>query len=465
MAEPWNDIQHQTTPFWSLPLNIAGLNQESMARIVEDDLGDLLFEYSCEPLVPVFRADRRSGLLDFGPLHAIAEERISDLGHFFRDVACVLDALNDGARFRDRTDLTALSGDPHHHGRRPLRLKVGARDMVLKFSDPRPYQLLSHVLGDLSDALSFNLLPPEILASKDSRWYLIPFLESDENTHSDPDAFMRDMGGLTALAFALRMIDLHYENIIVSGGKPVIVDPECTPYPFGEEDVEQRLYDTRLLTHKPHTSGLRGGEFTKEHRPGGLNASPDYRGRRPAPSLNRIRDNDGKLIDPASHRSAFFAGYRSAHDWCVRNAAAIADQLRHHLSDDYRIRYLYRNTVQYIATIEVLNVPMNGEYADWREVVYNRFRHAPHFGEQPLTPAALAAECADMDRRDVPYFWVNAGETAVRHSNGIVENLNIAASPRDLATHSVLNLHQVDIEEQIVVIDRFFDQPVEPTAD
>ncbi len=460
MMEPRTGPQCQDTPDWRLPLNISGLRPESMARIIEDDLGDLLFEYASEPAFPGFQSNRMSGPLNFGPLHAIAERRITDLGIFFRDIASIIDVLNSDDARDHIVDLTALSGDPHHRGRRPIKLKTGSKDMVLKFSDPRPYQLIRQVLCDLSGALSLNLSPPDVVGSSDNQWYLIPFLEPDLGAHPDPDGFIKNMGALTAVSFALRMIDLHYENIIVSGGQPIIIDPECTPYPFGFEGVKQRLYDTRLLHLKPHTSGLRGGQFTKDERPGGLHASLGFRGRKPAPSLNRIRDVRGKLIDPVNHRKAFFSGYRAAYDWCARNADTIVDQLRHFLVDDYRIRYLYRNTVQYLSTIDVMNVPMTGDYAEWRDVVFNRFRHAPHFGET-MTLKALAAEREDMDRRDVPYFWVNAGERVVRHASGVVQSLDITSTPRDLAIRSVLDLSSTNLEEQISVIDGFFDLPIE----
>ncbi len=64
-------------------------------------------------------------------------------------------------------------------------------------------------------------LPPPIFYDKSHRWYFVDYLEDDIDG-GDVETFMFGIGAITAVAFALRFVDLHLENIVAADGKPRI---------------------------------------------------------------------------------------------------------------------------------------------------------------------------------------------------------------------------------------------------
>lgn len=71
--------------------------------------------------------------------------------------------------------------------------------------------------------------------------------------------------------------------------------------------------------------------------------------------------------------------------------------------------------------------------------------------------AACQAEWADLRERDVPYFWMNAGDTKIRHRTGSVQNWRLSECPRTLAIRSIQALRQADVRPHIAVMNEFFD--------
>ncbi|PUE07120.1 hypothetical protein B9Z51_14695 [Limnohabitans sp. T6-5] len=240
-------------------------------------------------------------------LEKIARKRVENIGIF------LISALEASAIYnqtqKDRITLPlvfkALAGDSHNGGMRPLLIENRKSAVVLKFADPRPYQVLREILQELSQAIGCDVAPPPIFADKKNQWYFIEYLE-EENTEerisqNNIETFMYSMGVMTATAFSLGFVDLHLENIIAVGSKPIIIDPECIFYNFdGDTVVSEKLLSTGLLSHNVHMSSLRGGgtagvplhDFTMYITKDGV-----LRYRKPVrPHRNRVRQVDGSLI-------------------------------------------------------------------------------------------------------------------------------------------------------------------------
>lgn len=225
---------------------------------------------------------------------------------------------------------------------------------VLKFADPRPYCLLADVLGELSVGIGVDLRPPTVIADSECRWYFMPYLEPEETGVHDVDSFMFAMGSLTAVAFCLRMVDLHLENLLVFQGKPIIVDPECILYHFDTNGTRDRLLSTGLLSHNPGLSALRGGDLSKQPiiQIGlweGSDGVLDYR--KPAtPFHNRLRAANGDLADPSEHRQSLLDGFTVAFQWFLRSVDLVSDIVLLHVVDNFRIRL-------YITAIHIAQSP------------------------------------------------------------------------------------------------------------
>lgn len=432
--------------YWRAPLRIRTFSEASVRQFVQEDLFQILrpTEICQGDRDEGFRPDRNAGPVSYFPLTKIVEGR--------------------GLRIvqGEPTTLRSLTGDTHNGSRRPIELSVCGKRMVLKFADPRPHILLRRILVEFSRTKGVDLVPPATLQDETNRWYLMDYCCPDNAPHPSPDEFMFNLGALTSVAFCLRIVDLHPENIVVSGGRPIIVDPECLAYVFGSDDCRQRLYDTRLLHDAPSASGLRGGiRAYPAATCFGIQECADGRlaYRRPAhPTHNHILDQEGFPIDPSTYSDTFIAGYEDGFSWFVNHAGIVAEIIDAEMADDFRIRYLVRDTAQYLTVLHMLNLPTSCSYPEWRDCVYRRFQWSPHF-PSTLDPRTLDAEIFDLDNRDVPYFWVNAGERVVRHRSGITQVLPLKRCPRDQVRDDIRALDLTMLWQHRAAISEFLHTP------
>lgn len=448
--------------FWACPINVDGLDHESIEKFVSGDLYDIL-----QPTLSVandqesaFQTCREIGPLRYGRLNKVAERRVADLTKFLRQVGLIVDSYSPSNERHTPIEFWSLAGDSHSGGKRPLVLQCKPDQLVLKFTDPRPYQLLSDVLVELSDGISADLVPPEIFPSPNHQWYFMPYLEADNRHHSDVEAFMFSVGALVAVAYSLRLVDLHLENLLIFDGKPIIIDPECILYSFAEDNNEDRLLSTGLLSHNPGLSALRGGDLSKQElfqiglrqRNGGI---LDYR--KPVARFhNRLLKSDGSVADPSQYRRSFLGGFIAAFEWFLKNQDLTLDIVSHWAVDDFRIRFLVRKTRFYATVIHMLNFPIAGCYEDWRDNVLQRFRMAGHFPNE-VSDDLVAAESADLEARDIPYFWVNAGEPVIRHRTGAKQKLVGTETAKDRTIRDIKALCRTDLGSQIRILNTFLD--------
>lgn len=434
---------------------IAGLDAASVARLFDDDLSAISL-----PTASVKMSGIRFGLDSDQSLSSVVSHRSTLLKTFLSNASAIIgthahDASPQAVRF------TALAGDSHNGGQRPLLFHLPDRAMVLKFADPRPYLLLAQLLGQLSSATGVDVVPPPIITDAANGWYMVPYIERRPSVFYNVDQFMFSMGVLTALAYCLRMSDLHFENVIADGAKPTIIDPECIFCELASGSPAKRLRETGLVSSNALFSGLRGGDvdnvpmFNLDLARNG-DGVLDYR--KPTSGFrNKIRKPATlDLADPADHRDTVIAGYSLAYRWFVRNKDLICDIIGDLVDDDFRIRFLYRNTRHYAAMVHILNLPCLYGRDIWRAGLFERFRTSASFAPRP-SRKAVTAEWNDLQARDIPYFWVQAGDTAIRHKSGIVQRLARQESPRVRAINDIRALSCDDLDEQLAVLNEFFD--------
>lgn len=441
------------------------LHRSSLQSVIEREIFSIL-----QPIFSMLESSRGSASIGtvrpdcFDYLLGVVETRIDKIADFLVLVveACAIYNLESNLpQIAIPYEIQVLAGDSHNGGLRPLRVKrEDGTSVVLKLVDPRPYHVTASTLGVLSSALSVDLVPPNLFSDANNRWYFVEYLEDgtlDEVV--DVASFMFRMGALTAVAFALGFVDLHLENIIASGAKPIIIDPECIFYNFdGDGSISERLLSTGLLSHNVHMSALRGGvsrnvpllDFSMHVAQDGV-----IRYRKPVrPHRNKVQLRNGDQADPADFRHDVLSGYRAANSWFVKNYEKVCEIIEEHVADDFRIRYLARKTRHYSSVIHMLNLPVKG-YADWTELVFTRFRNSGHFPSE-MSASFVNAEIDDLRNRDIPYFWVHAGEDgAVLHRTGSVHQLRLRRTPKAQAIQDIQMLRVLDLDEQISVLDDF----------
>lgn len=427
------------SPYDIRPPWVGGLDAASVARIFEDDLSQIFL-----PSQALKDKGRLAGMsLDSDTvLDRSVRCRSGMLLRFLRKSASVVVGIAD---VNSPIEFEALAGDSHNGACRPLLLRLDEKPLVLKFADPRPYLLLNEVLSRLSSAIGVDLEMPGIIADPDHEWYLVPYLQKGTGPLYDAGQYMYSMGALTAVAYCLHMTDLHLENVVVDqSGKPVIIDPECMFCGFDLKSDKLRLRNTGFLSHNVYLSSLRGGDVSQMPIYSlGLNRRADgvldYR--KPVAGFrNRVREvSSYALADPAGYREIVSAGFQNAYAWLAGNKSLLDDMVETLVDDDFRIRFLFRKTRQYTTVIHMLNLPFVYGAGVWQEGIYHRFRSSGSFSQRP-SKLTVEAEWQDMLARDVPYFWQHAGEAAIRHASGLVQQSRLAETPKRMARKSIRSL-------------------------
>ena len=246
-----------------------------------------------------------------------------------------------------RCVIDELAGDSHMGGQRPLRISDGESTAVLKFAEPRAYQLLADVSRILARATGLIApLPAPLANNVDENWYIIPYFPEEPIREDEYGAsFMRSYGALAAFAYAMWMVDLHLENVIVSGGYPIIIDPECILYLVDDMSDDDRLMSTGILSHNANLSALRGGTMPLASLRQFVDATGVLRFKGPASGLrNRLALAGGGYCDPARHKLELLNGFREVYSYFVTNATTLTEIVVSQLTCDFRIRCLVRKT-------------------------------------------------------------------------------------------------------------------------
>lgn len=358
-------------------------------------------------------------------------------------------------------EFTSLTSDSHNGAQRPLLIKkTNGKHIILKFSDPRNYLATQHVMRFISEEIGIDLRLPDITVLNDSDCYFSDFLEEKEIKEYEIPEFMFGMGALTAVAFCMGFVDLHLENIVAVGKKPIIIDPECMLYNFAiGNSTDNRLWSTGLLSHNIHLSSLRGG-ISKSHpladfRMHCSEGIIKYR-RNVHPHRNKVRMQSGDFADPKNFKHDILFGYDVAYECMTKRKSNFVSLLENSIANDARIRYLARKTRHYTSVIYMLNLP--SIYGDnWNNIVLSKLKNSGSFLDN-LSPDMFQAEIHDISSRDVPYFWLKAGEDGkIYHSTGIVHDLRLAQSPKQQTIDDFISLGEYEKQEQKSIIESFLD--------
>lgn len=436
------------------PPHVSGLNQKSVIDFLYNDISQIL--------LPTITVKRTVGLNSSKKLDSdrffpvIINHRLQLLTKFLQKVAVTVSGSGLTAPGEDVL-FESTVGDSHNGGQRALFMNLKSGRYVLKFSDPRPYKVLTAVLTEISKGLGHDLIPPAITPLSNEAGYFIRYIDPDHSP-ANIEHFMYGAGAVTAVAFSLGMVDLHFENVIACDSKPIIIDPECIFYNFDRDSISERLLSTGLLSHAPRYSALRGGNYTgttlheieiHSGNDGLLRYLRPMRGAR-----NLISDTTGKSIDAAQYEDVVIQGYADTYTWITKNRDKLIGILLENVSASFRIRFLLRKTRHYLSVIHMLNLPHASDYSVWVNSVLRQFTESGCFSES-VGSSLTAAEIYDLESRDIPFFWIEAGSRIVHHHTNSSCSIDLELTPLERTIDDIHRMHEKDLQSHLSVLSEF----------
>ncbi|GHJ15912.1 type 2 lanthipeptide synthetase LanM family protein [Micromonospora sp. AKA38] len=392
------------------------------------------------------------------------------LRHLVEDWPRVVEAFDLAAQ--DRIEAVLPTGDSHRGGQRVsvLVLSSGAR-VVYK---PRPMSVDQHLAEFLDRINQAAVVPPLRIPRSvdcgDHGW--------QEHVGNDPcrdvaevGDFYERHGALLAVLHLLQATDFHSENLIASGGHPVLVDlesvlqPEIVPIPDGPMRQTSELLATSVLRvgllpvpvwateDSPgiDLSGLaaRAGQRTPMKVPSVAAAGTDAirlvleHGEVPiGEHLPQLASPDA-VIDPLDHLDRVERGFVAVYRHLLQHRDSLVEELVDVFDAD-EIRVIARATQTYATLLFEATHP-------WllRDAL-DLERHLDWLwaGDEALVPL-IASEQHDLRRGDIPVFVADVSSRDVVDSTGTLIPAVLGRSAGEMVRAQVARMGESDLARQL----------------
>lgn len=295
-------------------------------------------------------------------------------------------AFLDGQPAEPIVDMRCGLSDPHNNGRTVALLEFAAGSVIYK---PRPgdgeWEWRSFLDGMNAPSFHPSLKAGRVLRRKGYCW-----MERIESMPCKDKAgarqFFQRLGATIGVAYLLRAVDCHRDNIIAAGEHPVLVDGEALWHVGAQKKTEtpvDRLYRTGFLPG-PGRQGLQSRSSMLGHATTGQH-------------VPRIRAN---ALRAAQYEQEIIAGF--CRTWrCLlgtkKRRAAFARRLRRICSR--KRRWIYRATETYAAIAQASIQPAALRSGIERDLLLSRL-----CSRRTVLETVIHAEIDALKRLDIPYF-------------------------------------------------------------
>lgn len=376
-------------------------------------------------------------------------------------------------------DVAPGLGDSHRGGRAAAALVFASgRRLVYKPRSVRPEQALETLLAAVARELGdHRWCPVDVLDRGPYGW--AEFVRGRPvDTAVAIDRFFRRAGSLLAVAVAVGLGDLHPENLVAAGDRPVVVDAELLmpAVPLVEMDalaadpvapaVAASVWGTMLLPH--------GQPVHRQHRdrPAGLVAQLGGLGRvdrreaigATAPPIVNLPVRAGQVQDARPHADAIVAGFRAAaevlrdrHDDWGRPGAPLDRLWR------TPVRGIVRTTSAYAAALGSATTP-----ACLRSAATRRAVLIARLGAGPGPAALRGSELPDLVDGDIPMLTAEPGRALLRpagpaRAGDAARGIHLQRAPADAARARITALDGMLVEREVDRIRASLTRPWPPT--
>lgn len=292
----------------------------------------------------------------------------------------------------------------------------------------------------------------------------------------DIRTYYRRAGHLLLVSYALRLTDLHHENIIPAGDHPCVVDAETIFTTMIRQpsfataaatEVNARILGSVTGTGMlPVVSGMRiyGGDvsaFSRGHwRPekrllvnparDDLRYERGYEDRYDASHLPSLAGHDGRSEPalPNDYVDAIIAGFSRSYQTLLAGRGQIR-RLLESQSKTVRCRLLARRTSDYSVFIEYLWSISN---LSRQEDLTQRLRRSG----AGIPTGVMESEERQIAQANIPSFSCGAESTSITDADGITVG-QLSESPLDLTLGHLNRLNEQDLELQRRLIEFTFE--------
>jgi lantibiotic modifying enzyme/GNAT superfamily N-acetyltransferase len=402
------------------------------------------------------------------------------------DRAALAAAFGGGAALGEVREIAALDSDPHHGGRRVLRLDFASG--VRAVYKPRDVAMEAALAAFADWLAAAGFAEPPRAARTLARagygwqeWIAAEALESEAEAHT----WYRRAGAWLAVAHLLRGRDLHAENLVATRRGPVIVDAEMFLQPeelrLGAAAGAPRsclatgLLGDPLRRGAAWRPGMGGLEAPAEHRLGGgarrwENLGGDAISLSVAEVWSRPQANavalHGAWLRPGDHAGDLAAGFAAACRFLLgRRAELMAEDGPLAAFGRASVRVLFRASQQDADVLALLVQPRHQR--DGRQAGLLLERLLQPFagaGTRPLLWPLAADERRALERLDLPRFTMGAASRTLQAESGERIDGVAARSGLESTREGISRLDEAEIERQLELLSRALERSAAATA-
>ncbi|MBV0901044.1 type 2 lanthipeptide synthetase LanM family protein [Haloarcula salina] len=380
------------------------------------------------------------------------DQWISAVRELFDRLATDRDEIGD--QFGIAGDLIAvkpLSEDAHRHNRIPVRCLFETGSVVYKPRDVDGARVLYTVLSRLDSCLSSGDFSQPELLSRDGYGWMEALDYADLESTADVREYYERAGSLTCVAYCLNLTDCQYENVLVDGEQPQIVDGETVFHPHTEATAmptpseivrlsQQSILSTLLVPWSMGESPHNADDDTGVSHAGLGRSSSVHSKEVPRPEI-RAANTDVMTVEevypevdmttntvtvdstdhpPGQYISELRSGFLDAYDTIAELHAKgrFFDEVAPtELVENVETRFVYRATAEYGSILHLATGRDQLRDGARLSVEFEQLA-APFFDGQIDDRQYLdlfAAERRALRRRDIPRFATSATDPAIRH--------------------------------------------------
>jgi type 2 lantibiotic biosynthesis protein LanM len=284
--------------------------------------------------------------------------------------------------------------------------------------------------------------------------------------------YYRNAGALLAFAYVFSVHDLHHENLVAAGDRPVPVDVETMlqgevdgpgagrsvgsvlntgllPHPMPEQGLEPTADLSGLGATSPRSVGV--------ELPVWRHVNTDAMTMGFEPGVAPLRENapilDGRAASPGAYAAEVEEGFREAYGHILghrREIVASGGPLTS--GSDLPVRFLFRPSQLYASLLQrTLHPDCLRDGADRSIELDVLCRPLLRSDDRPATWGLVAAEIEALERMDFPHFLVRGGDRLVRTVDGS-EVRCLARSGSEMVADRLSALGERDLEHQLTAI-------------